>query len=109
MSLQESSEVSKIVERLAIQATQGNRMVSVAWLAQFYDVKQATIWDWSKSGKIPKPFAIGGCTRWSLCDVLMAMATNTRPPRNVPAEMARKVEADPLDCTPSKRTARAVR
>lgn len=36
-------------------------------LAEFFGVSRATIWRWTKEGRLPQPVRISaGCTRWRL-------------------------------------------
>lgn len=43
------------------------RYVSDAWLAAYYGVSRATIWRWTKAGRLPSPEKLSpGCTRWDL-------------------------------------------
>jgi len=42
-------------------------------LAELLQVSRQTIWRWARTGVIPKPFKIGGSTRWSYDEVLMSI------------------------------------
>lgn len=37
-------------------------------LAERYSVSRATIWRWTKDGKLPQPARIGSCVRWRVAD-----------------------------------------
>lgn len=44
-------------------------------LAAAFRVHQMTIWKWSKSGQLPKPYRLGGnTTRWKVGEVRLAIA-----------------------------------
>jgi predicted DNA-binding transcriptional regulator AlpA len=43
--------------------------VSAATLAQLFDVSEATIWEWTRKGILPRPGKIGGVTRWKYTEV----------------------------------------
>jgi prophage regulatory protein len=41
------------------------KWVSDSFLADYYEVSRATIWRWTRLGKLPQPEKIGeNCTRW---------------------------------------------
>lgn len=44
---------------------QTRKWVSDTFLSDYYEVSRATIWRWTKIGKLPQPEKIGeNCTRW---------------------------------------------
>lgn len=44
--------------------------VTDKFLAARYGVCRATIWQWSKTGNLPRPLRLGpSCTRWSLAEI----------------------------------------
>ncbi len=48
----------------------GKLYVSDKELTVRWSCSRATIWRWSKEGLIPKPYKIGGSTRWKLSEIL---------------------------------------
>jgi prophage regulatory protein len=46
-----------------------NLYLSVDQVAQRFGVSKDTIWRWKRNGEFPKPFKLGGATRWRLSDL----------------------------------------
>jgi predicted DNA-binding transcriptional regulator AlpA len=58
-----------------LDALTGRAYVSAATLAAMLDTSTASIWRWSKSGRLPKPHKLGaGSTRWRVEEVRAALA-----------------------------------
>ena len=45
------------------------RLLSVKDIAELVGCHKNTIWNWSRTGKMPKPLALGNLTRWRLSDI----------------------------------------
>lgn len=43
-------------------------------VAALFGVSAVTVWRWSKSGRLPKPFRIGGVTVWNVGDLRNTLA-----------------------------------
>jgi len=43
--------------------------LSVDQVAQRFNVSKDSIWRWKRNGEFPKPFKLGGATRWRLSDI----------------------------------------
>lgn len=53
----------------------GAKYASAKTLALTLETSEATIWRWTKSGKLPKPHKLGaGTTRWRMDEVRAALA-----------------------------------
>ncbi|MDO9460735.1 MAG: AlpA family phage regulatory protein [Alphaproteobacteria bacterium] len=49
--------------------------ISARKIAQAVETSETTVWRWSKSGKLPKPYKLGeGTTRWRADEVCAALA-----------------------------------
>ena len=43
--------------------------LSVDQVAQRFNVSKDSIWRWKRNGEFPRPFKLGGSTRWRLSDI----------------------------------------
>jgi prophage regulatory protein len=43
--------------------------LSVDQVAQRFGVSKDSIWRWKRNGEFPKPYKLGGSTRWRLSDI----------------------------------------
>ena len=46
-----------------------NLYLSVDQVAQRFNVSKDSIWRWKRNGEFPRPFKLGGSTRWRLSDI----------------------------------------
>tara|TARA_R100001369_G_scaffold43535_1_gene69659 strand:+ start:439 stop:666 length:228 start_codon:yes stop_codon:yes gene_type:complete len=46
-----------------------NLYLSVDQVARRFGVSKDSIWRWKRNGEFPKPFKLGGATRWRLSDL----------------------------------------
>ena len=46
-----------------------NYYLTVGQVAQRFGVSKDSIWRWKRNGEFPKPFKLGGSTRWRLSDI----------------------------------------
>ncbi|QJQ98214.1 helix-turn-helix domain-containing protein [Halomonas sp. PGE1] len=53
-----------------IRAAVDERFLRDTDLAERYGIHRNTIWRWVRDGKLPRPVAIGGSTRWRLSEIV---------------------------------------
>ena len=63
------SKMSKASFASNIDTFPDDARVDVRTTAIFLGVGISTIWDWTKSGRLPQPTRIGRTTRWRLGDI----------------------------------------
>ncbi len=62
--------MSKDAKQIPNQEPLVRKWVNDKFLADYFGVHRKTIWEWSKTGRLPKPKKIGpNSTRWNFEDI----------------------------------------